>query len=192
MIPVISDFARKWFPILFLSLLAALSYWLENKVRLSELSEESKSGHVPDVIVENLSATKLGMDGKPHQSLLAKELLHYSDDNSTRLEEPHLLLVAPGKADVHVYSSWAQLSDNGEDIYLHDKVRLKRDASGGRSQMDVTTDYLHMNPNKHVGETDRPVRIKDANMDIHAVGMAFNDETRVVTLLSHVRGSYEK
>lgn len=186
------DRIRKWFPVLFLVLLAGLSYWLENKVRLSALGGEPNLGHVPDVIVENLSATKLGMDGRPHQSLWAKKMLHYPDDNSTRLEEPRLLLVAPGKADLRVSSDWALLSDNGEDIYLHDKVKVTRDAYAARSRMDMTTDYLHLNPDKHVGETDRPVRIKDASMDIHAVGMKFNDETRVVTLLSHVQGYYEK
>lgn len=187
-----TEFVRKWFPVIFLLLLAVLSYWLENKVRLSALSDEAKSGHVPDVIVEHLSATKLGLDGKPRQLLSAQELLHYSDDNSTRLEVPRLLLISPGKADMHVGSDWAQLSDNGEDVYLHDKVMVVRDAFAGRSEMNVTTDFLHLNPDKHVGETNRPVRIKDANMDIHAIGMEFNDETRVVTLLSHVHGYYEK
>ena len=86
----------KWFPVLFLSLLALLSYWLENKVRLSAISAMENKSHAPDVIVENLTATKYGTDGKPRQSLSAKELLHYPDD-STKLVEPGLLLVAPGQ-----------------------------------------------------------------------------------------------
>lgn len=181
---------RKWFPVLFLSLLALLSYWLENKVRVSALSEMQNKG-VPDVIVENFTATKYGIDGRPHQSLMAKELLHYPDD-STRLVDPRLLLVSPGQADIHVRSDWALLSENEEDVYLHDKVLVSRDAYGGRSRMDMTTDYLHLNPDKHVGDTGMPVRMRDAKTDVHAIGMTFNDQTRVVNLLSHVHVDYEK
>lgn len=185
------DRVRKWFPVLFLSFLALLSYWLENKVRLSSLSEIENAGHAPDVIVENLAATKFGLDGRPHQSLVAKELFHYPDD-STKLIEPRLLLVAPGQADIHVRSDWALLAENGEDIFLHDNVLVSRDAYGGRSRMDMTTNYLHLNPDGHVGDTKMPVRIKDAKMDVHAVGMTFNDQTRVVNLLSQVHVDYEK
>ncbi|HQT25507.1 MAG TPA: LPS export ABC transporter periplasmic protein LptC [Burkholderiales bacterium] len=182
---------RKWFPVLFLSLLGVLSYWLENKVRLSALSEMENAGHSPDVIVKNLAMTKFGLEGEPRESLSANELLHYPD-NSTKLVAPRLLLVSPGQADVHVSSDWAMLSENGDDIYLHDNVLVKRDAYGGKSRMDMTTDFLHLNPDEHVGDTNMPVRLKDARMDVHAVGMTFNDQTRVVKLLSHVHADYEK
>lgn len=187
-----SDRIRKWFPVLFLLLLAVLSYWLENKVRLSGLSEAENAGHVPDVIVEDFTATKLGLDGKPHQSLAAQQLLHYPDDGSTKLVLPRLLLRSPGQPDIHVGADWALLSDNGEDVYLHDRVLVRRDAYAGHSRMDASTDYLHLNPDAHTGDTSQPVRIKDAKIDIHAVGMTFNDQTRVVRLLSHVHADYEK
>ena len=181
---------RKWLPVLFLSLLALLSYWLENKVRLSAVSEIQNNAE-PDVIVEHVDATKFGADGMPHQSLKARELLHYPDD-SAKLIDPGLLLVSPGQADVHVSSKWALLAANGEDIYLHDQVLVTRDAYGTRSRMDMTTDYLHLNPDRHVGDTTHPVRIRDAKTDVHAIGMTFNDQTRVVNLLSHVHVDYEK
>ncbi len=182
---------RKWFPLLFLLLLALLSYWLENKVKLSAISEMENAGNSPDVIVQNLEMTKFGVEGEPRESLDAKELLHYPD-NSTKLTTPRLLLVSPGQADVHVSSDWAMLSENGKDIYLHQNVLVRRDAYAGRSSMDLTTEMLHLNPDEHVGDTNMPVRLKDAKMDVHAVGMTFNDQTRVVNLLSHVHADYEK
>ena len=188
---MMSNRIRKWFPVLFLLLLAVLSYWLENKVKLSAL-KETVLGHVPDVIVEDLEATKFGLDGKPHQSLSAQRLLHYADDDSAKLVEPRFLLAAPGQADWHVSSKWALFSDNGQDVYLHDDVKVVRDAYGQHSRMDMATNYLHLDPDKHFGDTNLPVRIRDAKTDIHAVGMNFNDETGVVKLLSHVHVDYEK
>lgn len=176
---------------MFFLLLALLSYWLENKVRLSA-QKEAAMGHVPDVIVENLAAAKFGLDGRPHQSLSAQEMLHYADDNSAKLVSPSLLLSSPDQADWHVSSKWAQLADNGHDVFLHDNVKVVRNAFGKRSKMDITTDYLHLDPDKHVGDTNMPVRIRDAQTDVHAVGMAFNDETGIVKLLSHVHVTYEK
>ncbi len=188
---MMSNQVRKWFPVLFFLLLAVLSYWLENKVRLSALKQETM-GHVPDVIVEGIEATKFGLDGKPHQSLTADELMHYADDNSAKLVAPRLLLSSPDQADWHVSSKWAQLSDNMKDIYLHEDVQVVRSAFGKHSKMDMTTDYLHLDPDGHMGDTNMPVRIRDAQTDIHAVGMAFNNETGVVKLLSHVHVTYEK
>lgn len=186
-----SDQLRKWFPVLFLLLLAALSYWLENKVKFAALSDVSKR-HIPDAIVENFTATKFGLDGKPRQTLSAQVLFHFLDDSSSKLIEPHLLLVSPGQANIRVRSNWAWLSENGEDVYLHDKVEVIREAYGVHSKMDMTTEYLHLNADKHEGETNLPVRIQDPKTDVHAVGMTFNDETRVVNLLSHVHVDYEK
>ncbi len=186
-----ADRLRKWFPVIFLMLLAGLSYWLENKVRLSAVHQED-AGHVPDAIVENLSATALGEDGKPRQLLVAKTMLHYADDSSEKLEDPSLLLLTPGKPDMRVTSKWAMLPQNGKDVYLHEDVSVVREPYGTQGQMVMTTDYLHVNPDQHVGDTPRPVRIRDKTMDVHAVGMNFNDETRVVNLLSHVHVHYEK
>ena len=186
------DRVRKWFPVIFLMVLAGLSYWLEDRVRQSSMMDTADSGHVPDVVVAHLSATQLGVDGKPRELLSADRLQHYADDDSTRLDNPALQLVSPGKPDMRVDSKWALLSKNGNDIYLHEDVKVVRAPFDGRSRMEMTTDFLHLNPDSHVGETARPVRIRDASMDIHAVGMAFNDETRVVKLLSHVHGHYEK
>ena len=39
---------------------------------------------------------------------------------------------------------------------------------------------------------DKPVRIQDANTLITSDGLEFNNETRILKLLSNVRGRYEK
>ena len=71
-------------------------------------------------------------------------------------------------------------------------MRLVRAAREGNSELIMETSWLHVMPEAHLAKTDREVRISDANMLITAVGLELNSETRVLKLLSNVRGRYEK
>jgi lipopolysaccharide export system protein LptC len=55
----------------------------------------------------------------------------------------------------------------------------------------MLTTFLHVAPDYHVAKTDRTVSITDATMTVSAVGLEMNDETRVIKLLSSVRGTYD-
>jgi LPS export ABC transporter protein LptC len=55
----------------------------------------------------------------------------------------------------------------------------------------MRTTFLHVVPDHHVAMTDRTVSITDAAMTVSAVGLEMNSETRVIKLLSSVRGTYE-
>ena len=68
-------------------------------------------------------------------------------------------------------------------------MRSARDANG---ELVVETSWLHLMPEAQIAKTDREVRISDANMLMTAVGLELNSETRVLKLLSHVKGKYEK
>jgi lipopolysaccharide export system protein LptC len=52
----------------------------------------------------------------------------------------------------------------------------------------VITEYLHIIPEKDFAETDKPVTITEPRAIIHAVGMELNSKTRVIRLISSVRG----
>jgi lipopolysaccharide export system protein LptC len=84
------------------------------------------------------------------------------------------------------------LSSNGENAYLIDDVRLVRSPYDDKSEMTMLTSWLHVIPDDNFAQTDRPVKIYDANTLINSVGLEFNNETRILKLLSTVRGTYEK
>jgi len=50
---------------------------------------------------------------------------------------------------------------------------------------------LHVVPDDDIAETDKPVQIQDANTLITSVCLEFNNRTRILKLLSNVRGRYE-
>ena len=179
------------FPLLLLFALGLLTFWLERTARVEE-THPSLHRHDPDYIVENFSASRIGPDGRPQHTLYAKRMTHYPDDDSTHLETPRLVSFRDKNETMTVTAKTALLSGDGQNAYLSDGVRLVRSARDANGELVVETSWLHVMPEAHIAKTDREVRVSDANMLMTAVGLELNSETRVLKLLSHVRGRYEK
>lgn len=181
-----------WSPVVLLALLAALTFWLDREVQPPEAGPSGKLRHDPDYIVDGLAATQIGVDGRPRHTLRAKRMTHYPDDDTTLLEAPTLVSFRGGATAMTVSAKNARLSANGKTVDLEEEVRLVRAARDGRGVLIVETSRLHVEPDNHTARTDQPVRIYDANMLITAVGLESNSETRILKLLSTVRGQYDK
>lgn len=181
-----------WFPVMLLAAVAGVTVWLDRQLQPPEHTGESKARHDPDYIAENFSATRTGPDGGPRYTLSARRMVHYPDDDTTYLDAPKLVNFRDSRVAVTVTSKNAMLSSNGENAYLTDNVRLVRSAYADKSEMTMLTSYLHVVPDDDIAETDKPVQIQDANTLITSVGLEFNNRTRILKLLSNVRGRYEK
>jgi len=181
-----------WFPVVLLAAVAAMTVWLDQQVQPPERARDGKARHDPDYVVENLAATRFGPDGLPRYSLSARHMVHYPDDDTTHLEAPRLVNFSGANPTVTVTSKTAMVSSNGDEVFLKDDVRLVRAAYADKSELTMQTSYLHVIPDADIAKTDQPVRVSDANMLITAVGLEFNNQTRVLKLLSNVRGRYEK
>jgi lipopolysaccharide export system protein LptC len=181
-----------WFPAVLLAVVAAVTFWLDRQVQPPERSRDSKARHDPDYIAENFSAIRNGPDGTPRYTLSARRMVHYPDDDTTYLDAPKLVNFRQSRITATVTSKSAMLSSNGENVYLTDDVRLVRSAYADNSELTMQTSWLHIIPDDNIAKTDKPVRITDAHTLITSVGLEFNNETRILKLLSHVRGRYEK
>ena len=78
----------------------------------------------------------------------------------------------------------------GSNCATRQAVRAVRTATPTQSEMVLTTDHLHVVPDDDYARTDSPVKIVDANTQVTADGLEFNNNAKVVKLLSNVRGSY--
>jgi lipopolysaccharide export system protein LptC len=179
------------FPLLLLAGLAGLTFWLDRYVQPPPRPADGASRHDPDYIVDNLSAVRTNDKGLAIYTLAAERLVHYPDDDTTHLTRPRLVSRRPGQAPVTITSREAVVSTNGEDVYFRDDVTLTRAAYGPRSELVMRTTFLHVVPETNTARTDRPVTITDAATVVDAVGLELNSETRVLKLLSRVRGTYD-
>jgi lipopolysaccharide export system protein LptC len=178
-------------PLLLIGALAALTFWLDQLAHGPTRDLWRPSRHDPDYIVEKLSGVRLGAAGNASYTLAAVKMVHYPDDDSTLLTSPRFVSYGSAKAPVTVTASEGVISANGEHVYFQDDVRVTRAAHADLSELVMRTSFLHVVPDRHIARTDRPVTIADAASTIDAEGLEMNSETRVIRLLSKVRGTLE-
>jgi lipopolysaccharide export system protein LptC len=179
------------FPFLLLAALAALTFWLDQAVQPVPRGPEAASRHDPDYIVEHLTAVRTNAKGLAAYQLSAARMVHYPDDDTTFLTLPRLVSFRSVQAPVTITAGEALVSSNGENVYFKEDVKVTRAAYGDHSEMVMRTTYLHVIPDDSIAKTDRPVTITDATTVVNAVGLELNSETRVLKLLSRVRGTYD-
>lgn len=179
-----------WFPLLLLAALAGLTFWLDRFVQPPGTGQGAAVRHDPDYIVDGLSAVRMAPDGSVKHALYAEKMVHYPDDDSTRLRLPRFVSYATAQAPVTITAREALVSSEGENIYFHDDVLVKRAPYANKSELVMRTSYLHVIPDDNIAKTDRAVIITDANTTVQAVGLELNSETQVLRLLSRVKGTY--
>jgi lipopolysaccharide export system protein LptC len=177
-------------PLALVALLAALTFWLD---QIAQPAARGGGGSRldPDYIVEKLSAVSLGKTGAPTYTLTAARMTHYPDGDTTLLATPRFISYGSTQAPITVTSSEAIVSGNGQHVYFQDDVRVTREARDGTGELVVKTTFLHVIPEEKIAKTDRMVTVTDATGKVTAEGLEIDNETRVIKLLSNVRGTYD-
>lgn len=182
-----------FFPLILLSLLALLTYWISNAVQPTPPKLDGSSRHDPDYIVSNFITTQADVYGDLRYKLAAAEMKHFPDDDTTNLQRPHYTQFALNKPYTKVEALSGIVSSNGETIQLTDNVKITRQAFAGKGEMTIETDTLNIQPDKDLVTTQSPVVIRQAPKTIiHATGMIYEKKIRTVTLLHQVRAHYER
>ena len=179
-----------WVTLTFLFLFAGLTLWLDRVVQPAGPKLDGSARHEPDYIVENFSAIKLDLKGQPHFTLAAVKMTHFPDDLTTQMVRPHFIGFSPKAAPFHMYAQRGTVTEDGEQAYFYDNVRVVREASGNTTELTVDTSYLHIVPEKNFAETDKPVVIQDAHTQITAVGLKLDKNSHQLKLLSRVKARY--
>lgn len=179
-----------WFPLGLLLALAGLTYWLDRAVQPAPPAPERPAASDVDFVADGFSAIQLGPDGQSRYVVSGDRLLHYADDDTALVTEPRLLHTEPGKPPLDISARRGRVTSDAENVYLMDDVRIVRRPSGRGGEAVLTTSYLHVIPDQDLARTDKPVTIRDANTEIHGVGLEFNNKTRVATLYQ-VKGRYD-
>ena len=182
---------REWSPLLPLLLLLAATYWLNQQVQPLPPRPDSSKRHDPDFTISKLSATTLNEQGVPRFIMSAQKMVHYPDYDSTHLDEPQLSSFNAGQPPVYTFAKHGEVSSKGDEVFLHDEVKLVRAASATQSEMTLTTTFLHIIPDRDLADTDRPVILEDAHNIVHATGMQFDNKARIMKLLAQVKSQHD-
>jgi lipopolysaccharide export system protein LptC len=181
------------FPIALLALLALLTFWIERTVQQSPPKQDGSNRHDPDYILNNFVTTKTDINGDLRYRLIAEEMKHFPDDDSTELKKPHFTRYEINKPYTKIEGDRGLVSSDGENIQFMDNVKVVRQAFQDKGEMVLLTEYLNIIPDKDLATTDRPVVITQAPKTvIHGTGMIYNKKEKTLKLLSRVKVHYER
>lgn len=181
------------FPLILLSLLAILTFWINSTVQPTLPKIDGSSRHDPDYIMNNFVTTQTDINGILKYKLAAVEMKHFPDDDSTNLRQPRYTQFAQDKPYTQVESLYGFVSSNGEDVKLVNNVKVTRQAFAGKGEMTVETELLNIRPKEDLVHTESPVVIRQAPKTvIYATGMIYEKKKNTVTLLHKVRAHYER
>ncbi len=189
--PTTLDRLRAWSALLPLLLLLAAAYWLNQQVQPLPPTADASNRHDPDFIVSQFSATTLSEQGTPRFMLAAKKMLHYPDDDSTHLEAPRITSLVADRPALYVTAKRGTMLGKGDEIFLHDEVKIVRAASMGQSELVFVTSYLRVIPEPGLADTDQAITMTDAHSKISAVGMQLDQQARVIKLFAQVSSTHE-
>lgn len=191
------DRATAWSPVLLLGGLAAFTYWLDSQVQPPAPRVDGSLRHDPVLYVQGFRAVTLDAQGRPLQTIAGTLARHFGDDQTTEFTDPMLAQTETGKPAFRVTAARAKLSGDRKDAYFMGNVRAVHDAapaSPGESAtgpVTVTTEYLHVIPDKEIARTDKPVTIEEPRGIIHSGGLELDNNAKTLKLNANVRGTLQ-
>jgi lipopolysaccharide export system protein LptC len=176
-------------PMVFLIILAAASFWLERAVQPGPVLQ-SNTRHDPDFWAENVTARRYGPDGKLQNTLTARRLTHYPDDDTTVVENPQLSYhrVPP----VTVTSAKGLIGKDGKEVALLGSAVISRGGRDKTPPTHFTTEVLTVLPDEETAFSRHPVTISQGRSVIHGSGMHTDSRSGISVLSGRVNGTIHK
>ena len=120
--------------------LGLLSVWLQFGIIERPVNKfDGNERHDPDYYMENFTAIGMDEEGRRKYVVEAERMVHYPDDDTALLDNPHIIQYQPGVAPRHSYSESGWMSSDGNEVLLTGNVRViqgapeqgNQDQSGG-------------------------------------------------------------
>lgn len=175
------------FPLLFLAILAALTFWLDQAVQPAATLQINGSEQRPDYILEDISGLRVNHPQALRQHYQAEKMLHYQPNDKTDLEQIFFYSKELNKPIVRVNADHAALLEGGENVLLTGHVKVVRGRDEDVEKLTMTTHALQLIPAQHLARTDQPVVITRMNTTVKGTGLEFNNRTDQVKIFSRVR-----
>lgn len=138
---------------------ALLTVWLASQYGPSpEPAQKVKSGKV-DYYARGLRRTVMSEDGNPKELLIAKEMVHYEEEDSAELFSPVITLYSKDGPPWVIHSETATIPGNSEFVFLNGDVLILREADSTGRTMRIETSNVRTIPGKDHAETDEYIRL---------------------------------
>ncbi len=177
------------FPLAMLVLLAALTFWLNRLIQAD--NPRGPQRHDPDYWVEKFEVRRFNPDGKLQHTLVAENLLHYPDDDTTIVSAPRITYHQHPPTEVS--ARMAYVGQDGKEIKLVDAVRVARHpAKAGSAPTVLETRTLKVFPDEERGSTRDPVVITQGKSVLRGTGLDVDSRSGITVLHGRVTGTLHR
>jgi lipopolysaccharide export system protein LptC len=131
---------------------AGLTAWLESRHENPTAEKETaqRADEQPDYYIENFIAT--GVDSEGRQYVMeGVRLAHFPIDDTSLIEQPHIIQYTEGAGPRHVYAETGLISADGTEILLRGSVKVIESQSDGQPGSVTSTDRMRIQLRKKVG-----------------------------------------
>ncbi|MDR2364702.1 MAG: LPS export ABC transporter periplasmic protein LptC [Zoogloeaceae bacterium] len=182
--------AANLLPLLMLSSLAALTYWLAEGAHPPQSRADERPRHEPDASAENFVVLRFDAGGNLRYRLEAEEVRHFPDDDSYHVRMPRLLSYRPQSPVVTLNSKSAIVTERGKRVLLQEDVVLARPPFADRPAFTARTPELVVLPDEGRAFNQHPVRITQGENWLTGVGLQMDNNKATFALQGNVRGEY--
>ncbi|MBL8435132.1 MAG: LPS export ABC transporter periplasmic protein LptC [Zoogloea sp.] len=182
------DRSHSLFPLLVLTLLAGVSVWLERVTQQEPVAKTDKTRHEADFSADKITLHRFDPTGKVQYILVADNMVHYADDESTELKNPRLNYLNRPEP-VWVESRFASVNKDGSTVVLTDDVLVRRAAYAGKPESTLRTEQMTVWPEDEKMRADKPVTLTQGQTVINAERMESDNIIGEVRLQGQVRGT---
>ena len=179
-----------WLPLAVLGLLVGLTLWLNQLVQPPAARPDGSMRHDPDLVVENFSARKLGVDGEVRYTLAARKMVHFPDDDSALLENVKLEAYEPQQPKMTATADRGRLEQGGDRVWIEGNVVVVREGDARLGRSRLTTEKLLVLPDSGIARTTEDVTFESPDGRADAKGLELNNQSRMMRL-DRVRATYK-
>lgn len=178
-------------PLVLVTLLAALTFWLEQATQLGEPHRDGKGRHDPDFIVDSFTVHRYDIGGHLQYLLTAQKMQHYTDDDSTEVSAPVLNYFSNDRrTDVTAPRAW--MGPEGKELRLHDGVRIAQGASATEAETIITSEEMLVYPDAETARTSTPVTIVQGASVIKGTALEADNRLRLYKLQGRASASIHR
>jgi len=174
-----------------LTVAAAISWWLARQPGSIPQASRPSGPRTIDYYVAGFDVTRMTEAGRPAHRLRAQNLRHFTDDDTSELQAPHLTVYQDETPPWEVDAEKGWVSADGSLVLLSGEVLIERAGNAENRPVRMITRELRVQPQQDYAETDEKVRVESDADWVDAVGMQawFRPPSRL-KFLSQVKAYY--
>lgn len=171
--------------ILLAMILLGTWYTLQQLTHTSNVLKQQQ----PDGYATEVTMFCMDEKGSLHDKLKTPLSIHNPIDDSISLQTPLFNFFLKNNETWDLSAKYGKLTENDDRLQLWDNVKLiQKKGSNSNVSSTLITSTLNINRKENTADTAAPVVVIQPNQVINAVGLHADFNTKIIQLLSQVKG----